>query len=87
MKPFKDYNKQEIIRTKGKNLTKEQRNLIGIRNLKMANLKKYRNLSWSEIGKRFNLHPEYVKKVCHKLGVRGGIQKNSAAQKSLIKEL
>ena len=69
-KPFEGYNKKEIIQTKGKSLTVEQKKAIYDRNAEIAELKR-QGRTWGEIARKFDLSREYVKTIGHKLGAYG----------------
>ena len=71
MEPFIGYDKKEIIRTRGECLTEKQRRKIWARNWKMCKLKRDEDWSWRKIGKEFGLSANYVKSVCHKIGING----------------
>jgi len=72
MKPFINYDKKKIIETRGECLTEKQRRKIWARNWKMCKLKRDEDWSWRKIGKEFDLSANYVKSVCHKIGITGG---------------
>jgi len=58
------------MKTRGKRLTIKQINELRKRNLEIANLKK-NGYSYKQIAERFDLSREYIKQICHKLGVYG----------------
>ncbi len=65
--------KEELMRTRGANLTKEEIIALGLRNKEIVDLKT-QGKTYAEIAKIFNLHPGYIKTICHKHGVYGGVK-------------
>ena len=61
IKPYRGYNKQELIKSRGKDLTSEQYEALGKRNRDIADLK-MRGWSWGKIARKYGLSREYVKK-------------------------
>lgn len=62
--------KEEIMKSRGKSLTPEQKREIGRRNIMIGELRR-QGMSKAELAKMFNLSQEYIKEIYHKQGVYG----------------
>ena len=74
--------KQEIINSRGSILTPDQLEVLRIRNNKIAEYKS-KGMTYAEIAKFVNLSREYVKQICHKLGISGPQRKFIKEKKDL----
>lgn len=62
--------KSEIIKTRGKILTPEHLQIIGLRNEQIASMK-LNGKPYAQIAKKFRLSRDYIKTICHRFGIKG----------------